>query len=406
MMVGNFVIRLTLMVWTTNLKSKFKKICVVTGTRAEYGLLSPLMHLIKNDSCIELYVIATGSHLSPEFGLTSNEIINDGFKIDKKVEMVLSADTHTAITKSTGLGMIGFADAIEDLKPDLIILLGDRYELLAASFAALNATIPIAHIHGGETTEGAIDESIRHSITKMSWFHFTANDVYASRVIQLGENPNRVFNVGGLGVDLINKSKLLEKKELIKKTGIRFSKKNVLVTYHPVTLEKASSESDFKCILSVLREMSDLHIIFTMPNSDSDSRDIFKMIEEFVSDNAHRSIAFTSMGHLHYLSTLKYVDGVIGNSSSGIAEAPSFKIGTVNIGDRQKGRLKSSSVIDCKATKIAIKKAIEMLYSKDFRKNLKSSINPYGDGNASEKIFKILKNEPKPKNIKKSFYNL
>ena len=240
----------------------------------------------------------------------------------------------------------------------------------------------------------------------MSWFHFTANDVYASRVIQLGENPNRVFNVGGLGVDLINKSKLLEKKELIKKTGIRFSKKNVLVTYHPVTLEKASSESDFKCLLSVLREMSDLHIIFTMPNSDSDSRDIFKMIEGFVSDNAHRSIAFTSMGHLHYLSTLKYIDGVIGNSSSGIAEAPSFKIGTVNIGDRQKGRLKSSSVIDCKATKIAIKKALEMLYSKDFRKNLKSSINPYGDGNASEKIFKILKNESKPKNIKKSFYNL
>ena len=405
MVTGNLGTLLTSMARTINLVLKFKKICVITGTRAEYGILSSLMNLINDDTYMELNLIVTGSHLSPEYGLTYKDIINDGFEINKKVEMVLSADTPRSITKSTGLGMIGFADAIHDLQPDLVILLGDRYELLAASFAALNMSIPIAHINGGETTEGAIDESIRHSITKMSWFHFTANDVYSKRVVQLGEDPNRVFNVGGLGVDLIKKTNLLSKNDLVKNTNIRFSSKNVLVTYHPVTLDKNSSRSDFECLLSALSEMSELYVIFTMPNSDSDSRDIFKMIKNYVSKNNHRSIAFTSMGHLNYLSTLQYVDGVIGNSSSGIAEAPSFKIGTINIGDRQKGRLRSSSIIDCKPNEKSIKNAINKMYSDDFKENLKNAKNPYGEGKASEKIYKILKSELIPKNIMKKFFN-
>ena len=254
-----------------------KKICIVTGTRAEYGLLSLLMKSIKGDNNFELVIIATGSHLSPEFGLTYKEIENDGFYINKKIEMILSADTPSAIAKSTGLGMIGFADALGDLQPDVMILLGDRYELLAASFAAVAARIPIAHIHGGEITEGAFDESIRHSITKMSWWHFAAAEEYAKRIIQLGENPDRVFNVGGLGVDAIKKTKLLSKKELIKKTGINFSSKNLIVTYHPVTLEDQSSKENIHSLLEVLTEMNDINLIFTMPNADSDGRSIIQI---------------------------------------------------------------------------------------------------------------------------------
>jgi len=383
-----------------------KRICVITGTRAEYGLLSLLMKAIKDDTNLELYIIATGSHLSPEFGLTYKEIENDGFYINKKIEMVLSADTPSAIAKSTGLGMIGFADALSELQPGIMVALGDRYELLAASFAAVTARIPIAHIHGGETTLGAFDESIRHSITKMSWWHFAAAEEYKKRIIQLGEEPNRVFNVGGLGVDVIKNSRLLSKEELTKKTKINFSSKNLLVTYHPTTLEEESSKDHFQSILNVLAEMNDINLIFTMPNADSDARSIFSMIETFVSNHATRAIAFKSMGHLNYLSTLQFVDGVIGNSSSGLCEVPSFKIGTVNIGDRQKGRLKAESVIDCEPTEESIKSAIEILYSENFRSTLKSVLNPYGEGNATNKILEVLKNNPIPTEIKKEFHDL
>ena len=383
-----------------------KKICVVTGTRAEYGLLSLLMKAIKDDTNLELYTIATGSHLSPEFGLTYKEIENDGFFINKKIEMVLSADTPSAIIKATGLGMIGFADALSELQPDMMVALGDRYELLAASFAAVVSRIPIAHIHGGETTVGAFDESIRHSITKMSWWHFAGAEEYKKRIIQLGEEPSRVFNVGGLGVDVIKNSKLLSKEELIKKTKINFSSKNLLVTFHPVTLEDQSSEDQFRSLLNVLDEMNDINLIFTMPNADSDARSIYNMIESFVTNHPSRSIAFKSMGHLNYLSTLQFVDGVIGNSSSGLCEVPSFKIGTVNIGDRQKGRLKADSVIDCEPTKASIKSGIEVLYSEKFKSSLTSVLNPYGEGNATNKILEILKNNPIPKEIKKEFHDL
>jgi GDP/UDP-N,N'-diacetylbacillosamine 2-epimerase (hydrolysing) len=385
---------------------KKRKICVVTGTRAEYGLLYWLMKSIEDDPNLELQVIATGMHLSPEFGSTYKEIERDGFRINKKVEMILSADTPSAIAKSTGLGMIGFADALEELKPDILMVLGDRFELLAAAFAAVVARIPIGHIHGGETTIGAFDEAIRHSITKMSWWHFVAADEYEKRVIQLGENPGRVFNVGGLGVDAIKKTNLLSKDKLMTKTGIKFGKKNLLITYHPVTLENKTSQQDFKSILDVLSEIKDIYLIFTMPNADSDGRIIKKMISDFVFNQSERSISFTSMGSLNYLSTLQYVDGVVGNSSSGLAEAPTFKIGTINIGDRQKGRLKVESIIDCEPTKKSIKLAIDKLYGHKFQKDLHSVQNPYGDGDAIEKIMSILSNKPIPEEMKKYFYDL
>jgi|APSaa5957512535_1039671.scaffolds.fasta_scaffold08674_3 GDP/UDP-N,N'-diacetylbacillosamine 2-epimerase (hydrolysing) len=386
--------------------SKLKKICVVTGSRAEYGLLRYLMKEIQVSSEFELQIIATGMHLSPEFGLTYQEIEKDRFVINEKVEMLLASDTSSAISKSTGLGIIGFSDSYNSLKPDLIIVLGDRYEILAAVIAALFAKIPIAHIHGGETTQGAYDEAIRHSITKMAWWHFVAAKEYQKRVIQLGEDSERVFNVGGLGVDAIKKTKLLSKKELIKNTGIQFRKKNLLVTYHPVTLEKQTSQKHFQVLLDVLQELKNVYLIFTMPNADSDGRIIKKMINEFTDNNKERSISFTSMGRLKYLSTLQFVDGVIGNSSSGLAEAPTFKVGTINIGDRQKGRLKADSVIDCKPTKASIKQAIETLYSEDFRNILPAVQNPYGKGNASDKIMKILREVKIPEQLKKEFYDL
>ena len=386
--------------------SKLKKICVVTGSRAEYGLLRYLMKEIQVSSEFELQIIATGMHLSPEFGLTYQEIEKDRFVINEKVEMLLASDTSSAISKSTGLGIIGFSDSYNSLKPDLIIVLGDRYEILAAVIAALFAKIPIAHIHGGETTQGAYDEAIRHSITKMAWWHFVAAKEYQKRVIQLGEDTERVFNVGGLGVDAIKKTKLLSKKELIKNTGIQFRKKNLLVTYHPVTLEKQTSQKHFQVLLDVLQELKNVYLIFTMPNADSDGRIIKKMINEFTDNNKERSISFTSMGRLKYLSTLQFVDGVIGNSSSGLAEAPTFKVGTINIGDRQKGRLKADSVIDCKPTKASIKQAIETLYSEDFRNILPAVQNPYGKGNASDKIMKILREVKIPEQLKKEFYDL
>ena len=385
---------------------KKRRICVVTGTRAEYGLLYWLMKSIGEDPNLDLQVVATGTHLSPEFGLTYKEIEKDGFKINSKVEMLLSGDTPSSISKSTGIGLSGFADAYNELKSDIIVLLGDRFEILSASIAALFAKIPIAHIHGGETTTGAFDEAIRHSITKMSWCHFVAAEEYKKRVIQLGEDPKRIFNVGGLGADAIKKVKLLTRKELMVKKGIQFGEKNLLVTYHPVTLEQQTSEKNFQALLDVLDELNDIYLIFTMPNADPDSRIIKKMIDEFVSSHKQRSISFSSMGHLNYLSTLQFVDGVVGNSSSGLSEAPIFKIGTINIGDRQLGRLKAKSIIDCEPKEGSIKKAIEILYSQDFKNILPSVVSLYGDGNATRRIVKVLKNMEIPSELKKKFYDI
>lgn len=383
-----------------------KKICIVTGTRAEYGLLFWLMKGINENPELKLQLIVTGMHLSPEFGLTYKEIEKDGFIINKKIEMILSADTPSSISKSTGLGLISFADAYVDLQPDIIIVLGDRYELLAASTAALISRIPIGHIHGGETTIGAFDESIRHSITKMSWWHFVAAEDYRKRVIQLGEDPQRVFLVGGMGVDGIKKTKLLDKPTLEKEIDFKFGEKNLLVTYHSVTLEDERSSRNFVELLKCLKNLDNTKIIFTFANSDTHGRIINSEIEKFVQKTPSISKAFSSMGQINYLSALQFVDGVIGNSSSGLLEAPSFKIGTINIGDRQKGRLKSESVIDCNLDKNSILKAFEKLYSKDFQHKLKSVKNPYGNGDASNKIIKILSDAPTPKMIKKEFHNL
>ena len=383
-----------------------RKVCVFTGTRAEYGILHWLMKGIQNELDLELQLIVSGTHLSPEFGLTYKEIEKDGFTIDKKVEMILSADTPSAISKSTGLGMIGFADAYNDLKPDVVVLLGDRYELIAASLSALYCNIPIAHIAGGESTIGAFDEAIRHSITKMAWWHFTSTEVYKNRVIQMGENPKRVYAVGALNIDNVVKTPLLNKSELEKKIGFKFGKRNLLVTFHPVTMENNTAEKHFIELLNALKTLNHTRFIFTHPNSDTDGRVIRDLIESFTENNNDISISFQSMGRVNYLSSLQFIDGVVGNSSSGLAEAPSFKIGTINIGDRQKGRLKAKSIIDCEPTTDSIKNAIETLYSEDFQRMLLTVVNPMGEGDATEKIMAIIKNDSIPKELKKEFYDL
>ena len=382
-----------------------RKICVVTGTRAEYGLLYWLMKEIEDDKELELQLIVTGMHLSPEFGLTYKEI-EKNFKIDKKIEMLLSSDTSVGISKSMGLAQISFAEAYDELQPDVLVVLGDRYEIFSAVSAAMIARIPISHLHGGETTEGAFDESIRHSITKMSHLHFTATDEYKNRVIQLGEHPEKVFNVGGLGIDNIKKLELLSKGEFENSIDFKLNKKNIIVTFHPVTLEESTASEQFQTLLNVINELKETNIIFTKANSDTDGRVINSMIDEYVKNNHMKSIAFTSLGQLRYLSALQYVDAMVGNSSSGLIEAPSFKIGTINIGDRQKGRIMADSVIDCDSDMKSIKNAFKKLYSNEFKTVLSDVSNPYGDGGASKKIKDVIKKVSLDDILKKSFYDI
>jgi GDP/UDP-N,N'-diacetylbacillosamine 2-epimerase (hydrolysing) len=384
-----------------------KKICVVTGTRAEYGIFYPLLNAMKEDSLFELKIVATGMHLSPEFGLTYREIEKDGFTIDEKVEMLLSSDTETGISKSIGIGILTFANVFERMRPDLLVVLGDRFETFAAALSAYIARIPIAHLHGGELTEGVIDEALRHSITKMSYLHFTSADEYRKRVIQMGESPERVFNVGALGLDNIRTTQLLSKTEIEERLNFKFGDNTVLITYHPVTLENSTSEIQFRELLKALDEFRDLRIIFTQPNADTDGRIIIRMIDEYVKENPERVGAFASMGRLLYLSAMKNADAVVGNSSSAIIETPSFHKPSVNIGDRQKGRMKAASIIDCRPLKEDITAAIKKALSGDFRNHCMNINNPYGNGNTTEKIVNILKNELSKKiNLKKAFFNL
>jgi GDP/UDP-N,N'-diacetylbacillosamine 2-epimerase (hydrolysing) len=363
------------------------------------------MQGIKKEPRLTLQVIATGMHLSPEFGLTYCDIEQDGFQIDRKVEMLTSSDTSVGIAKSMGLGLIGFADALNELRPDLIVVLGDRFEILSAVSAALVARIPVAHLHGGEVTEGAFDEAIRHSITKMSHLHFVAAEEYRQRVIQLGEQPERVFLVGGLGVDNIQRLKLLSRIELEASLGFKFSQKNLLITFHPVTLEQSTAENQMAELLVALDKLDSTQLIFTMPNADNGGRRLIKMVESFVEkrSNAH---AFTSLGQLRYLSCIAHVDAVVGNSSSGLLEAPSFKKGTINIGDRQRGRLQASSVINCDPTHYSIACALEKLYDAGFQESLSSVINPYGEGHASEKVVDMITSCELHGITKKTFYDL
>lgn len=380
-----------------------RKICVITGSRAEYGLLSGLMKAIKKDENLELQVIATNMHLSPEFGLTYKEIERDGFFINKKVEMLLSSDTANATTKSVGLATIGFADAYEDLKPDMIVVLGDRYEILAAVSAALFYKIPVAHLHGGEITEGAYDDCIRHAITKMSHLHFTSTEAYRQRVIQLGENPKRVFNVGAPGIENIKKIPLMDKKKLESTLdGFTLNDKTLLITYHPVTLENSTAEGQIHNLLSALDEYSDIKIIFTLSNSDTNGRIIIRLINEYVSKHPGKAIAYPSLGLKRYLSALQFVKAVVGNSSSGIIEVPSFGIPTLNIGDRQKGRIAADSVINCGTSKKEILEGLDKVLNSEPKK----IHNPYEGKNTTVDILHVLKNFPLENLIQKTFYTL
>lgn len=383
-----------------------RKICFVTGTRAEYGILKPLMDEINKDKRSHLQIIATGMHLSRDFGLTYREIEKDGFTIDKKVDICLKSDTPDGISKSMGYAMIGFASAYRDLKPDMIIVLGDRFEIFSAVACAHVHGIPVVHLHGGEVTEGAFDDAFRHCITKMSYLHFTATEEYRRRVIQLGESPDRVFNVGAIGLDNIRTLKLLSKPELEKRLDLKFKRHNILVTFHPVTLEQGTAQRQFQTLLSVLDELKDTQFVFTKANADTDGRKINTMIDTYIKRNKDRAMAFTSLGQINYLSVMAHVDAVAGNSSSGIVEAPSLKIGTINIGDRQKGRLRAKSIIDCSPERKSIQWALKKLYSERFQKQLQKVINPYGGGCTAKKIARVIKRYPWPIELKKGFFDV
>jgi len=380
-----------------------QKICIITGTRAEYGLLYWVMKEIDKDPMLDLQLVVTGMHLSPEFGLTYKVIEEDGFNIDEKVEMLLSSDTAVGVTKAIGLGTIAFADVYERLKPDFIMVLGDRFELLAAAQAALIARIPLVHLIGGDVTEGAFDEAIRHSITKMAHLHFVTNEDSGRRVRQLGENPEHIHVVGNPGLDHLNHIKLLSKSELQEDLGFEFKEKNVLITFHSVTLDDIPSDVAFGQLLEAIHNLGpDVGILFTRPNADTDGRVLIKMIDDFVSDHTS-AVVHTSLGQKRYLSAVAAVDAVVGNSSSGLLEIPSLKTPTVNIGDRQKGRLRAPSVIDCSPDAKKILLAINEAFDLDCA----NTINPYGDGQSAPRIVKTLKAIDCPSTlIKKHFFDI
>lgn len=382
-----------------------RRICVITGTRAEYGLLLLLMQRIRDDLQCELQLVATGMHLAPEFGSTYQEIEADGFRIDRKVEMLLSSDSAVGTGKSVGLGVIGFADTFEQLQPDLIVVLGDRFEILAAVTAALFFRIPVLHLHGGEVTEGVVDESMRHAITKMSHVHCVATEEYRDRVIQLGEQPERVYCVGGLGVDAIRHLRLLDRLELEAFLDFKLKDKNLLITFHPATVDGDSATSQMAELLAALEEMSDTGLIFTLPNADAGGRQLITMLKAFVVEHPNAR-AFPSLGQLRYLSCMSLCDGVVGNSSSGLLEAPSMKKGSVNIGNRQHGRQQADSIINCQPTRQEIKAAITRLYSPHFQLGLSKVSNPYGDGGATDRVLALIKQLKLDGLAQKTFHDL
>ena len=382
-----------------------KKVCVITATRAEYGSLYWVMKEIQKIKELQLQLIVTGTHLSSEFGLTYKEIEKD-FTINKKIEIVLSSDTTIGISKSMGLAQISFAEAFDNLKPDLVVILGDRFEMLSVATTAMIQRLPIVHLCGGEKSEGALDESIRHAITKLSNIHCVTTSEYRNRVIQLGENPKKVFNVGGLGIDNIKRLKLLTKNEFEKSINFKLNKKNILVTFHPANLEKITVKEQCIELLKAIDRLKDTNIIFTKANADTQGRTINMLLEEYVKKNSKNSILFSSLGQLKYLSALKYIDAVVGNSSSGFAEVPTFKIGTINIGNRQKGRIKATSIINCLPKKKSILNAFNVLYSSKFKEILKHTKNPYGEGGASKKITQIINNINLSNITNKTFFDV
>ena len=383
-----------------------RKICIYTSTRAEYGLLRSVLQEIQSAKTLELQIIASGMHLSPEFGMTIQEIRADGFEPDETIEILLSSDTPAAICKSMGLAMIGYGAALQRLKPDMVVVLGDRFETFCMAASAQVCRVPLAHIHGGETTEGAIDEAFRHSITKMSHLHFAGCEEYRQRIIQLGEAPDRVFNVGSIGVENIRRMPLMTRSDLAKSIGFNLEKPYFLVTFHPVTLEKDSSKGQFQSLLDALDAFPKHNVIFTKANADTDGRVINNLIDKYAEKRSESCLAVTSLGALKYLSAMKYATAVIGNSSSGIVEAPSFKVPTVNIGDRQKGRVMAESVVSCEPSAVSIEAATNKSISLEFHQLLKNTKNPYEkDGTVHHIVSQIAAVEPAGL-LKKKFYNI
>lgn len=377
-----------------------KKIAVFTGTRAEYGLLYWLLKDIQAHPSLELQILVSAMHLSPEFGMTYEQIESDGFNIAEKVEMLLSSNSAVGTVKSMGLGTIGFADALDRMKPDLMIILGDRFEALAAAQAAMILRVPIAHIHGGEITEGAYDDAIRHAITKLSLLHFTSTDEHRNRVVQLGEHPSRVFNVGAVGLDHLQRTELMSIKDLSLSLDFNLDKPYFLVTYHPVTAASEPAKESFTNLLQALDQFPDHQVILTYPNADDGGREIIPLLEEYAAKQPERVLAIPSLGQKRYLSAVKHAQAVVGNSSSGIIEVPSFKVPTINIGERQRGRMAAKSVISCSPTSKAISKALSTAVKKDFSE----VTNPYGKGQASEAILEEILNADL--SAIKSFYDL
>lgn len=383
------------------------KVCVVTGTRAEYHLLYPLMKAISKDKDLELLLAVTGAHLSSKYGNTYQDIEKDGFHIDAKIPILEKDDKPKDINTAMSHAIVGFSEYFGKEKPDIIVLLGDRYELLSAAIAAMNYRLPIAHLHGGETTEGAIDECIRHAISKMSYLHFTSCEAYRRRVIQLGESPERVFNVGAIGLENIKQQQLLSLEELSNSLNFSLDRPFAVVTFHPVTLEEGTAEEEFTQLLEALDCFPELKMIFTKANADSGGLLINQMIDRYAKKNADRCVAVFSLGMVRYLTALHYAAVVIGNSSSGIIETPSFKVPTVNIGDRQKGRIQAKNILNCKPEKEEIRFMIEKALSYEFKQDVKDTESPYGDGVVSEKILLHIKEAlERGIELKKSFYNV
>lgn len=380
-----------------------KRVAVFTGTRAEYGLLYWLLKDIQNADDLTLQLLVSGSHLSPEFGHTIDQITADGFEVAEKVEMLLSSDSAVGTVKSLGLGIIGYADAFARQQPDILVLLGDRYEALGVAQAAMLMRIPVLHIHGGEITEGAYDDAIRHAITKLSLLHATSTDQYRQRVIQLGEAPERVVNVGAIGLDHLQRSEFMSRSELSEFLGFSLDGDFAVMTYHPVTLADEPAEETFVNITKALDDNPDLKVIMTYPNADEGGRKIIPLIENYAAKNSTRILAIPSLGQKRYLSAVKQASVVIGNSSSGIIEVPSFHIPTVNIGSRQLGRISASSVLHSDITADAIKQKLSQALELSRTNALTDVKNPYGNGSAAEKIMILIRSEAS--SIMKSFYD-
>ena len=383
-----------------------KKICVFTGGRAEYGLLRPLLEELKDNPMIDLQILVTGMHLSREFGLTYKLIEEDGYNINEKVEIILSSDSPVSISKSMGLGLISFSESLIKLRPDIIVTLGDRFENMSIVTSAWVCRIPVAHIQGGEKTLGAIDDQFRHCITKLSTLHFVAAEEYRNRVIQLGENPNNVFNVGALNVESLKKVKILSKEKLEKIINFKIDKRTILVTFHPVTLENNTAEKDFKQLLDAIDLIKNLRIIFTKTLADTNGRVINHMIDDYVMNNPDKSVAFTSMGQLKYISALNYIAAVVGNSSSGVIETPSLKLPTVNIGVREKGRIMDKNVISVAQDVNEIKEGIDKSLTEKFKSSLYGMQSSYEKEGTSKNIAKILSNYKLPRTTMKEFYDI